>query len=151
MSKFRDYYDNSSFAKTRLYEGVYELLNKLREIGTENYIFTNKPKKPTARILTELKIHSFFSNIATPDIRPKATLNKTQMLLYLLNYEDLKRHTTLVVGDTASDVYAAHENDVLSVGILSGYGNNDEIKLSRPNYRLQKIADLYDLIITFEG
>jgi phosphoglycolate phosphatase len=67
--------------------------------------------------------------------------------LLLLQWK-LNRNNSFMVGDSESDVEAAQKNGIKSIAVLYGYGNTELIIKSKPDYLIEKIADLLNLINT---
>lgn len=145
IKEFRNCYDNSSFPKTRLNDGVYKLIQDLKHLNIKIFIATNKPTIVTKKILTNLKI-DVFNDVVSLDALAGKKLNKTEMISYIINKWDLQKDTTLMVGDDASDIVAAHNNGISAVAVLGGYGNLKTIIETKPLYVLNSIDDFNDLL-----
>lgn len=145
VKEFRNCYDKSAFKKTRIYEGVDILLHKLASMDIKMFIATSKPIVSTRRILLNSKI-DYFCDIISPDMIQGVRLDKMKMVSYLIKKWKLKKARTLMVGDSASDIFAAHNNSIISVAVLNGYGDPSIIYDSGPDYAIYKIGSLYNLI-----
>lgn len=150
VNEFKNCYDNSSYPKTRAYEGVHDLLNKLASFDKKIFIVTNKRIIPTRRLIKNLKIESM-RDVITPDLLQGIIMDKTEMLSHLIRKWDINKKNTLMVGDSASDVIAAHNNGIISAVILNGYGDIKAVNESEPDYIIEKIEELYDLIYKING
>lgn len=150
VNEFKNCYDSSSYPKTRAYEGVYDILNKLASLDTKIFIVTNKRIIPTRRLIKNLKIE-IMRDVITPDLLQGIIMDKTEMLSHLIRKWDINNNNTLMVGDSASDVIAAHNNGIISVVILNGYGDIKAVNESEPDYIIEKIEELYDLIYKING
>lgn len=145
VKNFRSCYDESSYNKTILYDGVQELLENLRKIGIKMFIATNKPIKPTQKIITALKI-DYFHDIVSIDSIEGCKLDKINMISYLFRKWNLTKSTTIMVSDSVSDIMVAHSYGLICVSVLNGYGKADEIKENKPDYILNEVKDLLDLV-----
>lgn len=147
IKEFRNCYDNSSFLKTRLYEGVYELIQNLKHLNTKIFVTTNKPFFVTKKILENLKIDNF-DDVVSLDVVAGKKMDKTKMISYLINKWGIEKDTTLMVGDDAPDIIAAHNNGLRSAAILGGYGDVNLIHKAKPSYVIDSINDFYNLFMT---
>ncbi len=147
---FRNCYDRGEYANTKVFDGVPGMLRNLHNAGLRMFIVTNKPDKPARNILKFLP-SDIFTDTITPDQRSGIVLDKREMIYYVMRKWHLWEETTLAVGDSASDVIAAHENGIGAVAVLNGYGDKAEIGVSRPEFTINTIADLYLLIMTMNG
>lgn len=139
--RFRHIYDNGSFDKTQLYNGVRDLLPKLREKNIRLFIATNKPARPTRNILTKLDINCFVE-IATPDVIEGRLLSKPNMISYLITKWELNTDRTIMVGDSPADVIAAHKNKILPIAVSYGYSNRNQLEKSKPYCIIDDIMQL---------
>lgn len=145
IKEFRNCYDNSSFSKTILNDGVYQLIQDLKHQNIKIFIATNKPTLVTKKILANLKI-DVFNDVISLDAIAGKKLNKTEMISYIIYKWNLQRDTTLMVGDDASDIVAAHNNGISAVAVLGGYGNPKKIIETKPLYVLNSINDFNNLL-----
>lgn len=143
--QFRHIYDNGTFDKTRLYNGVKELLYKLREKNIRLFIATTKPTRPTRNILKKFDIDCFVE-IATPDVIEGRSLSKADMISYLVTKWELNTARTIMIGDSPSDVIAAYKNGILSIAVSYGYSNRDQLEKSKPYCIIDDIMHLQYVI-----
>lgn len=143
--KFRYIYDNGAFDKTKLYEGVRDLLHKLRTKNVRLFIATNKPILPTKNIIMKLDI-DFFDEIVTPDVIKDRLLDKESMVSYLVGKWGLDQDKTIMVGDSPSDIIAAYKNKVLPIAVSYGYSDHGQLEPSKPFCIIDNIKQLSYII-----
>jgi phosphoglycolate phosphatase len=123
--KFRDLYDNSEYSNTKLFPEV----EKIRFLLGQTYLLTNKPTRPTYRIIH--KFHLQFKQIICGDTYFIQDNVKENALAIFMKEHQLKPEETIVVGDTDQDRIAALYNHVqyqlvsadnLLIQILKGIG-----------------------------
>ncbi len=135
IGNFRKLYDNSRFRRTHLKVGVSDTLDHLCKRGKGVFLVTNKPALPTKKIIEKLNV-DVFTDIMTPDARPGSSLGKADMIRILIGRWKLDRGSTLMVGDSASDVHAARDNGIRAAAVTDGYGDAEDIIRSKPDYVL---------------
>ncbi len=145
ITHFRACYDTSNLAKTRFKKKALETLHFFKALNKKLFIVTNKPITPTKIILKNLNI-AFFCDIITPDIQAGFTFSKSEMVFFLKQKWKLNVAATLMVGDTASDVYAAREHGIISAIVLNGYGDRESIQKSKPEYLINSLDKLEKII-----
>ncbi len=143
---FRNYYDQSTFPNTVLYDGVAILLNHLKKFGFQVFIATNKPNAPARLILARLEIIDYICDIACPDSIPEKTMTKSEILVLLKKRWRLNETDTIVVGDSSADIIAGKENGLITIAVLGGYDNPVRIRESQPNYIIERISFLANLL-----
>lgn len=147
IKRFRHYYDQSNLEKTIFKDGVSRTLDFLHSLNKKMFLATNKPNAPTQKILKNLSINRF-CDIVTIDLNPAFPLTKREMISYLLSKWGLDKPKTLMVGDTESDVFAARANGIASAILLDGYGDKYSIEKSRPEYTINTIDALKEIMQT---
>lgn len=150
IKDFRNIYDNDENDTSSMYENTREWLMSLNNTGKRLFLATNKPMKPTLRLIKMLNI-DIFENIYTIDKYIDKQINKTEMILEIINNHNLNRIETIMIGDTPSDIKAAHASGIKGVGVLWGYEacktplkeiSDMILELSELNI-LQKFSDVY--------
>jgi phosphoglycolate phosphatase len=115
---FRAAYDSEGWTKTTLQPQAMDLLEWITSGGARNYIVTNKPLRPAARISERLGLPALVSEmVCPPPYRSKAA-----MIQHLMQSSDVHAGNSLVVGDTQEDLDAAREVGMDAVVLSSGYG-----------------------------
>ena len=144
---FRNLYDNHSLSKTILNKNCLETISLLKKNGNELYIVTNKPLKPTVKILRNLSIDKFFTDIFSPDSLIKRSLTKIEMISILINKYNIAKSNAFIIGDTVSDISAGMQVGINTVAYCAGYGDPIELKKCKPSFF---IHDLYKIITVIE-
>lgn len=146
VEQFRKEYDACDYSATRLNKGACEVLALARVLGMKICVVTNKPYRPTVRILEKLNVRDL-DDVLSPDLfQPRR--GKIDLLDHLLNKWEMDRGRTLYVGDTASDIEAARGNSVVSVFVSGGYGNLRGIADKPPDHRIRSLVELQYLLMS---
>lgn len=145
---FRDYYDQEGWQYSILYPGVLDALSVLQECGIQNFLVTNKPSKPTQKILDYFDLHRFFVQVLSPDVIFPCYQNKAEMIQYLINYRNLDPFTTIYVGDSKEDQKSAQDCHIQFLPAIYGYGKFDIVASEIGVNCLSKFSDLINLIST---
>ena len=145
VENFRHIYDNNQYHNTMLYDGIFELLNSLKQNNKKLFIATNKPQKPSLRIMEMLGMKDYFSEIVCID-SITAVSSKQNMVEYLISRWGLDTEKTIMIGDSESDITAAKNNSIKCIAILSGYGARENIKCLCPDHVIEQHCHLKDLL-----
>lgn len=108
------------------YEGIGEVLAKLKESGHKLYIATSKPEWMAHEVLSRFQLKQYFDLIAgaTMDgVRDK----KEDVISYLLE-QTADHNDAIMVGDTAFDVEGAAVHGIATVGVSWGYGKVEDMQ-----------------------
>ncbi len=138
INLFINHYYKNCTNKTRLYLGVLNTLNFLRERA---YIClcTNKKQFLAEKILEELGIINFFNFILGSDgktpLKPEIEMPKK-----CLEKSKIPSDQVVFVGDSTNDILPANQLAMFSVHVTYGYGKLEE--KVRANLVIDKIKDL---------
>ena len=102
------------------YEGIRELLEKLKAAGHKLYVATSKPENTAIEIMEHFDLAKYFELICGASF-DHARHSKALVIAYLLEQTG-KSLDAVMVGDTAFDVIGAREHGIPTIGVSWGYG-----------------------------
>ena len=125
--RFKVIYDQKLHAKTKPYEGIYELLDELEKENHNLAILSNKPHEFTIAYAKSLfdkynfkEIHGQKSDIPKkPD--PTAAINIAKVF-------DVPCEEVYFVGDTMVDMQTAKNAGMIAIGVLWGFRDEKELR-----------------------
>ena len=120
-------YENNSNEKTRLYDGLDELLIKLKKDGFKLAIVSNKPNEATQAVYKQLLSKYNFDFVVGNILgvfKPKPDKSCVDYCLQNLNS---KAEECIYVGDSDVDVLTAKGSNLDGVGVLWGYRTKEEL------------------------
>jgi len=125
VGEFKNQYDSGVCNSAPAYQGVEELLTKLKKSNKRVFIVTNKRHNPTIKIITHLGWSNLIQDIYTVDY-PSVDLKKKSLVIQqlILDYS-LEKAETCYVGDRLDDYDAAHANSLKFIHASWGYGADD--------------------------
>jgi phosphoglycolate phosphatase len=136
VAKYRDRYAQVGYSENVLYPGIAEVLQLLSTIVSLG-ICTSKRSDFAEQILQMFQLRQYFQFISGGEIG----VHKYQQIADLLS-QGLVSKNTLMVGDRAIDLIAAHKNGLSAAGVLWGYGSRAELEQESPLYLLRTIPEL---------
>jgi phosphoglycolate phosphatase len=145
IHSFRRIYDTGSYAKTKLYDGIREVVKQLARRNIPLFIATNKPKHAAMSLLRKFELSGFLLEVMTPDSNDGVAFSKSAMLNCLKLKWNL--HTPYFVGDSAEDILAARENNLRSIAVLYGYGKKDSLLAAKPHYIVDTATGILSIIL----
>lgn len=131
---FRERYSVTGLFENRVYDGIPELLGKLKNSGMELFVATSKPKTFAVRILEKFGLAHYFRFIGGADINGTRNL-KQEVIEYVLAEAGISgRESVLMIGDRRQDVLGAHDTGLDCMGVLWGYGPVEELLEAGADY-----------------
>lgn len=131
---YREYYVRQGMYELSVYDGMPELLARLREHGFRLGIASSKPEVFLRQITAHLELDEMFEVVAGSDIQyihsDKAGI--IRRAIETLALRDTER--ALMVGDRYFDIEGAKSVGIDSVGVLFGYGEREELEAAGATY-----------------
>lgn len=135
VTAYRERYGAIGYAENRVYDGVREALAALHEAGIPMSVCTSKRTDFAERILAHFDLRRFFDTVDGGDIGTP----KWQQVRGLVD-RGAAGPRTVMVGDRAVDVEAAHRNGLAAAAVLWGYGSRGELAAAGPQHLLDRPA-----------
>ena len=128
VDAYKNRYRIISREQTTLLENAYEAVELASKIGRVSVV-TTKTRAYTMPLLEHFNIAQFFEivtgreNVQNPKPHPEPIL----ITLEQMNY-DKRLHDVWMIGDTKLDLIAANDANINSIGLLCGYGEEEELR-----------------------
>ena len=126
IAVFRSRYTTIGKYENYPYPGVFELLQKLKDLGYTLYVATSKPEPQAKDILAHFALAPYFDCICGASL-DRSRITKEEVLRYLLNTFP-NPGETVMVGDTVYDVIGAAALGIPTVGVSWGYGASEDMQ-----------------------
>lgn len=142
VADYRVYFREKGLFENEVYEGVEELLRRLKASGKRLIIATSKPEEFAVRILKHFGLASYFEHIvgATMD---SSRSKKGDVIAHALKVCGITERTDVVmIGDREHDVLGAIENSLDSIGVLYGYGSREELEAAGATYVAETVEEI---------
>ena len=146
IAYYREYFRDKGIFENKVYEGVEDMLRQLHAKGKRLVLATSKPEEFALRILEHFELRKYFSVVAGASMDSSRS-KKGDVIAYAISLcESFDKYTAVMVGDREHDVIGAKENSLRCIGVLYGYGSEDELKNSGADYIAKTPSDIIDLI-----
>lgn len=130
FQKFNSYYLEHLLDETRLYKGTIEALEKIKALGFNMAIVSNKNEEYTKIICEKLNILKYFNPIIGGDTYPEHKPSPFGLLKVIEISNSLKENSWMV-GDSQSDIRAGINAEIKTCFCKFGFG-----KLTNHNYTI---------------
>ena len=129
---FREYFTEKGIYENAVYEGVPEMLSSISKAGFKLAVATSKPEAFAKQILERFDLAKYFAVIAGASMEGTDKPTVIRQALSRLHTEPSSR--VLMVGDREHDILGAKEVGVSSLGVLYGYGSEEELEEAGADY-----------------
>lgn len=158
VEKYRERFRDKGIFENRIYDGVPEMIRKLKGNHKKLAVASSKPTVFVKQILEHFEIGKYFDVIVGSELDGTRT-DKAEVVAEALcrlydghdgDIEEKKRNTVMV-GDRKFDVAGAKAEGLVSVAVSYGYGPLDELKIAKPDYIVRSVEELEKLLLRGSG
>ncbi len=145
---FRKYYSEKYLFANSVYEGIPEMLEKLKNRGVKLLVATCKAEPYALQILEKFGLMPYFDFAGGADMEGTRSA-KAQVIDYVLDRAEVSRKDKiLMIGDRMHDIQGAHQCGIPCMAAAWGYGNMAEFQEFNADFIAEKPDDILNLIIT---
>lgn len=127
VTHFRDMMQREGVQLYEAYPGISELLNELKQSGRQLAVVTSKIDHIAKETLAKTGLINYFEFISAQ--QPNVVVEKEEILTKALSELNVTDNSTVVmIGDRRHDVEAAKTHSIDSIGVLWGYGDQEELE-----------------------
>lgn len=127
LNKYLDYYDKHWDVELVQYDGIEELVSSLIKKGIKIAVNTNKPQKMAADI-----VKKYYGTeegvIVIGESKEYEKKPSPQAVLEIMKHFDVRAEECIYIGDSIVDIKTAKNANVKSIGVLWGYGKEEDVK-----------------------
>ena len=127
VDKYRERYIATGVYENKLYPGIKNTLTQLKSAGKNLYIATSKGERSAGIVLEHFGLSPYFSFVAG-SLRGGVRSDKAEVIAHLVEQTKLNPKTAVMVGDREHDIIGAKKHGIPAVGVLYGYGSQEELK-----------------------
>lgn len=149
VKKYREYFSEKGLFENEVYEGIFEMLEKLKAAGYRLLIATSKPEPFSIRIAEKFGFAKYFEKICGSNL-DETRSRKAEVIAYALESAGIsenEKSKVLMIGDRHHDIDGAKENSIESMGILFGYGSREEHEKAGADFIATTVQDIITLLI----
>jgi phosphoglycolate phosphatase len=127
VTLYRERFSDIGLYENKLYDGIHELLTALKAAGPRLFVATSKAHVFASRIIEHFGLAGYFEHVYGAELDGTRG-EKTALLNYALDQLGLVGNRAVMVGDRSFDMIGARNNAMTPVGVLYGYGNEQELR-----------------------
>jgi len=140
---FEYYADNVTESKP--FDGVVEGLDVIKQKGVKMACVTNKPEKFTLPLLQQSGLRDYFALVVSGDTLAKKKPDPIQLQHTCAKF-DVIEVEAMLVGDSATDIAAAHAAGCFIVTVPYGYNQGRPIDVSKVDAMITDLTQLPPLL-----
>lgn len=147
VSIYREYYTKRGIYENKVYPGIPDVLKRLKQAGFRLCIATSKPEKFAVQIAEHFNFAQYFDRIGGALMDGNRT-KKREVIEYVLTEEQIgdQREDILMVGDRKHDICGAKQTGLRSMGVLYGYGSQEELETAGADWIAETPEDIWSIL-----
>lgn len=145
--KYREYYSTKGIFENKVYDGVENMLQTLKDTGKTLIVATSKPTFFSEQILKHFNLDKYFVYLSGAEM-DGSRAKKGDIIKHALdtmNITDL--NDVIMIGDREHDIIGAKEHGIQSIGVLYGYGSTEEFKEAGADYIVSKPEEILEILL----
>lgn len=144
---FHERFDAVGKFENRPYDGIPELLGRLKNAGYHLMLATSKPERFAWQIMAHFALRDFFDVICGAD-ETLGRFEKHDVIQEILRTQpQLGRDNAIMVGDRKYDVEGAALCGLDCIGVTYGFGGRDELMAAGAKYIAETVSALGMLLL----
>lgn len=126
LTLYRERFNESGLYENHVYAGIEEVLKTFCASGHPLYVATSKPVVYAERIMEHFSLSAYFERVFGSEL-DGTRADKTELLAYALAETDFDAEDCIMIGDRSHDMIGARNNRMTAIGVLYGYGSEEEL------------------------
>ncbi|MDR2504924.1 MAG: dTMP kinase [Oscillospiraceae bacterium] len=145
---YRDDYAVSGIYNNRVYQGIPNLLLRLKKSGASVILATHKPTVYARLILEYFGLLGLFDSVVGVPLDANYH-DKADIVRQALPAR--RKGRAVMIGDRQNDMKAAKANNIDAIGVLYGYGSESELVGSGADRIAAAVSDLAEMLLPMDG
>lgn len=147
VAYYREYFTQTGIYENLVYDGIQDLLESLKEAGKKVILATSKPEPFAKQILEYFHLSDYFDFAAGSNMDGTRT-RKADVIGYALESCQISEYSKVVmIGDRMHDVLGAAQFGIDTIGVLYGYGSEEELKSAGAVYLAERPEHILQFIM----
>jgi phosphoglycolate phosphatase len=139
IAHYRERFAVIGMYENEVYGDVPRGLVELREAGHRLWVVTSKPQVFARRIVEHFGLTALFQGVYGSELSGE-NVEKTELIAHVLKRERLDPSSAWMIGDRAQDLVGGRANGTRTIGVLWGYGSEEELVKAKPDVVVDSMA-----------
>lgn len=148
---YRERYGEIGWKENEVYDGIPEMLAALKEQGYQMILATSKPERFAVKIMEMFQIDGYFTMLCGADDYAANRGTKEEVVRYALEQNHITDvNEVLMIGDRKYDVIGAGAVGIQTVGVLFGFGSEEELNTAGAIHLVKTPQELVEYLASLE-
>lgn len=146
---YRERYSPVGWRECRPFDGMPELIKKLRKAGKTVAVATSKPRFFTENILNDYGMYDDFNLVCGSEFDGTRS-NKWEVMQYALDCLGIKAEQAIMVGDRKYDFIGSAKCGVKCIGVRFGYAEEGELEAEGAEFIAENADELFEYLTAID-
>ncbi len=126
VALYRERFSDIGLYENSVYPDIEHVLATLHGSPRRLFVATSKPRVFAERIIDHFGLTGHFEYVFGSEL-DGTRVNKSELLAYAIETTGVDASQTLMIGDRSHDMVGARNNGIRGIGVLYGYGSEQEL------------------------
>ena len=145
LKLYRQRYAEVGLFENELYAGIAECLERVSAAAESVHVATSKPTVFSERIVEHFGLSQYFDVVYGSNLDGSLS-DKTELLDHILEQQGIEAQNAVMIGDRRYDMIGARNHGLKALGVLWGYGTEDELRGAGAHHICSHPGEIYDHI-----
>lgn len=147
---YRERYDRIGKFENKMFEGIPAALATVASSGARQFVATSKLERYSIDIARHFGLDPYFERVHGSQ-EDGSRADKSELISYILKIEGLDPARTVMIGDRKHDMIGAIRNGVAAIGVLWGFGDQNELESAGASVIAKDPQDVPALVAKLVG
>ena len=147
VALYRERFSTIGLFENQVYDGIPECLEQLTCKADSIHVVTSKPTVYSERIIEHFNLKKYFKVVYGSHLDGSLS-DKTELLEYVLSNENIQPQNAVMIGDRKFDMIGAKNHGIRALGVLWGYGTEEELQRAGADGLCRHPKEIHDKIFT---
>ncbi|MCB4928337.1 HAD family hydrolase [Streptococcus mutans] len=144
---YRDYFRHKGLYENEVYQGIPDLLERLKAQGKKLLVATSKPEEFARQILKHFELFDYFDLVAGASMDGSRRLKGDVIAHALTSAQVSDLSAAIMIGDREHDIIGAKKNGLDAIGVLYGFGNSEELETAGAKFIVETVENLRKILL----
>ncbi|WP_195701339.1 HAD hydrolase-like protein [Companilactobacillus futsaii] len=150
VKSFQSYYNTKGVYQLKLYPGMKDMLQQLKDAGYNLYISSVKTESMLKILIPHLGLDDYFEGFYGQSEDGFSRNTKPAILKYGLDDSKSAAEDSIMIGDRMTDMQGGVQNNVHTLGITYGFGDHKELAESGADLIVEHVDDIPNAVKEFK-
>jgi phosphoglycolate phosphatase len=141
VAHYRERFSAVGLYENEVYPDVPDGLATLHDAGHRLWVVTSKPEVYARTIVGHFGLAALFRNVYGSELSGERA-DKVELVAHVLERERIEPAGARMIGDRAEDVLGGRANGTGTIGVLWGFGTEDELTAAKADVLVDSMARL---------